>query len=118
MCASIATIAGHRLADTLSDYFIEAWVQSYMDMLYRLQLYETIAALRKYTCVERIRLEGGDGTTFRPHVWHTRRNEAWGDSIRMGFKKTAPAYALCKGKLKNGNCDKCYDPIVPVCSLW
>ncbi|VDM80197.1 unnamed protein product [Strongylus vulgaris] len=64
-CATIALVCGRRLSDVIDDFTVEAWQDSYMNMLDQLELHTAIAGVKKYSWIKRVNQRSLEGTHFR-----------------------------------------------------
>lgn len=113
MCAVIATVVGHRLSETVSNFHVEAWLHSYIEMLDRLELFASIAALYKWSWIRRLQTKTTEGTYLKERVTHVVALSDPDANAQPLVKEKV----VCCGPLKNGRCEVCISSIEPVCVI-
>ncbi|NP_001368730.1 WDR59/RTC1-like RING zinc finger domain-containing protein [Caenorhabditis elegans] len=82
-CAAISMVCGKRLLDAVDPYTVNGWIQCYMEMLHRLELFLVCAKIRKYCPLDSISSVSRENTTIQL------------------------AHADCDALIVNGRCTKC-----------
>ncbi|CAD6187831.1 unnamed protein product [Caenorhabditis auriculariae] len=92
-CASVVLVCGRKLLEVLDSFTATSWIESYMEMLDRLELFVTVARIKKYCAISRINQMSREGAFARL------------------------VHVDCDSQVTNGRCTKCEELVVPECSV-
>ncbi|CAB3402615.1 unnamed protein product [Caenorhabditis bovis] len=94
-CACVAIVCGRKFFDVVDSYTVGCWIDTYLELCERLELFVTMAQIRKYSPIYRIGEISREGTLIE--VGHKACGKAFVDGRCQGCGKSAtPQCTLCR----------------------